>query len=218
MWTQFDGYCERTDFTFWSEPLNAATNFAFLVAAIVMWRRLRGQNLPLAMGLVGILAAIGIGSFLFHTFATRWAAMTDVIPIGVFILTYLYAVNRYVLGWPLWAAMLGTAGFMPFAYGVVSIADQIPFFKISNFYWSVPVLLVVYALFVLGIRRQTAFGLLIGAGILALSITFRSLDELLCHIHPSGTHTVWHVLNAIMLGWMIEVYRRHRLATARAGG
>jgi hypothetical protein len=31
-----------------------------------------------------------------------------------------------------------------------------------------------------------------------------------------GTHFLWHILNALMLGWMIEVYRRHRLAAAGA--
>jgi aspartyl-tRNA(Asn)/glutamyl-tRNA(Gln) amidotransferase subunit C len=29
---------------------------------------------------------------------------------------------------------------------------------------------------------------------------------------PLGTHFLWHILNGIMLGWMIEVYRRHMLA------
>jgi len=30
---QFDGYCERTDLTYWSEPVNAVTNLAFIIAA-----------------------------------------------------------------------------------------------------------------------------------------------------------------------------------------
>ena len=30
---QVDVYCERTDFSFWSEPINALTNIAFLIAA-----------------------------------------------------------------------------------------------------------------------------------------------------------------------------------------
>ena len=28
-----DGYCERVDAAFWSEPINAVTNAAFLIAA-----------------------------------------------------------------------------------------------------------------------------------------------------------------------------------------
>jgi hypothetical protein len=29
-----------------------------------------------------------------------------------------------------------------------------------------------------------------------------------------GTHFLWHLLNALMLGWMINVYVAHRAARA----
>jgi hypothetical protein len=29
-----------------------------------------------------------------------------------------------------------------------------------------------------------------------------------------GTHFLWHLLNAVMLGWMINVYVRHRAGRA----
>jgi hypothetical protein len=32
-----------------------------------------------------------------------------------------------------------------------------------------------------------------------------------------GTHLFWHLLNAVMLGWMIEIYRRHVLEGGAAG-
>lgn len=207
-WTaQFDGYCERTDLTFWSEPLNAITNAAFLIVAIWMWQRSRG--VPAARLLCGILFAIGAGSFLFHTFATGWAALADVAPIGMFILVYLFLVHQDVLGFRLWLALLGTAMFAPFAAIIVPILDEIPFLRISNFYWTVPILLLAYAPFVARNHPETARGMIIGALILSASITIRSIDEMLCHVWPTGTHIGWHILNAIMLGWMIEVYRRH---------
>ena len=34
-----DGYCERIDASFWSEPLNAVTNVIFLITAIWVLRR-----------------------------------------------------------------------------------------------------------------------------------------------------------------------------------
>ena len=52
-------------------------------------------------------------------------------------------------------------------------------------------------------------GLALGAGVLLLSLTFRSLDMPVCEILHIGTHFAWHILNAIMLAWMIEVLRRH---------
>ena len=59
-------------------------------------------------------------------------------------------------------------------------------------------------------------GLTIGVGILVASMGARWADEPLCHMHPVGTHFLWHILNAVMLAWMIEVYHRHMLAGKRA--
>jgi len=71
-WTRaVDAYCERTGPEYWAEPVNALTNAAFLIAALVMWRRTAG--LPLARVLCLILFVIGLGSYLFHTHATLWA-------------------------------------------------------------------------------------------------------------------------------------------------
>ena len=211
---QVDGYCERTDFSYWSEPINAATNLAFIIAALVLWRRSTG--VPMARVLSVILFATGFGSFLFHTHATLWASVADVVPIGIFILTYLFVVNRDMVPMGGWLAAFATALFIPFAAVLVPVLNQIPFIAISNFYWTVPILLALYAVLM---RRKPgiAQGFLIGAALLCLSITIRSLDEILCDVIPVGTHFVWHLLNGVMLGWMIHVYTRHMLATAPQG-
>ena len=216
-WTaQFDGYCERTDLSLWSEPLNAITNAAFLIAAMVMARRTRG--VPGAQLLCGLVFVIGIGSLLLHTTATAWAALADTGPIGLFILLYLYLINRDVVGWPVWAAVVGTLCFAPFAAAIVRLTDQVPFLAISNFYWSVPILLVIYGICLRRRAPATANGLLIGAALLSVSIILRSLDEIVCGSWPMGTHFLWHCLNALMLGFMIHVYHAHVLAGRRRQG
>lgn len=207
---QFDGYCERTDFTYWSEPINAVTNLAFILAALIMVRRVRGDIGGLV--LCAILFAIGVGSYLFHTHATAWAALTDVAPIGLFILVYLFLVNRSLLNWPLWLAILGTVAFAPYAAFLVPILNRLPFFEISNFYWTVPILLLIYAAVLRSSRPSLAGGFVIGAAILTLSITLRSVDELICQTIPLGSHFLWHCLNGLMLGYMIHVYATHVLA------
>ncbi len=209
---QLDGYCERTDLSYWSEPLNAVTNLAFIIAAISMWRRSAG--VPGARVLCVILFSIGVGSYLFHTHATLWAAMADVVPIGVFILTYLFLTNRDIVGLLWWAALFATALFVPYAYVMVPLLDRMSFLHISDFYWTVPFLMLVYAAF---LRGTVGLGFLIGAAILCLSITLRSVDEIWCAHWPIGTHIFWHCLNGVMLGWMIHVYARHMLAGHRAG-
>ena len=46
-WTrQIDSYCERLGPDYWAEPVNALTNLAFVLAAALLWPRVRG--LPLA--------------------------------------------------------------------------------------------------------------------------------------------------------------------------
>ncbi|WP_147125642.1 ceramidase domain-containing protein [Shimia ponticola] len=214
MFEQIDIYCERTDFTYWSEPLNAVTNAAFLIAALVMWHRTRGHGLPIATALIVILACIGVGSFLFHTHATGWASLADITPIGLFILLYLYAVGHDFLGWTWWQAGLLVVAFVPFAAVVTPLMDRLPFFQISNFYWNVPILLILFAPLVAQKNRQTALGMVIGASILTISITLRSYDMPVCDDLPAGSHFWWHILNGVMLGWMIEVYRRHMVGNA----
>lgn len=206
---QIDGYCERTDPSYWAEPINAITNLSFIIAAIVMWPRSAG--VPMARMLCVILFAIGLGSYLFHTHATAWAAMADVVPIGLFILIYLFAINRDVVPMRTSRAILATLLFFPFAAIIVPILNQIPFLRISNFYWTVPILLMIYGVF-LRHKVELVRGFWVGAAILTVSISFRSLDMRLCGALPLGTHFIWHVLNGVMLGWMIEVYRRHMLA------
>lgn len=208
-WTQsINAYCERLDATFWAEPINAVTNAAFLLAALWMWPRCKG--VPAARLLSAVLFAIGVGSFLFHTFATAWSSFADVVPIGLFILIYLFLANRDFVGLSTPASGFATALFLPYAAVVVFVTNLLPFFAISNFYWSVPLLLVLYGLYLRNIVPDTARGMMLGAALLCVSISVRSVDGTFCAQIPFGTHFVWHVLNGLMLGWMIEVYRRHQ--------
>jgi hypothetical protein len=211
---QIDIYCERTDFTYWAEPLNALSNGAFLIAALVMWARLRPAPVPGGRPLCLILFAIGIGSYLWHTHATAWAVALDSGSIAVFILTYLYLANRAFWGWPVRAAALGTAAFLPYAAATVPVFQALPFFTVSAGYWPVALLIALYGVALARRAPATARGLWIGAGLLTLSLTFRSVDEPLCASLPMGTHFLWHLLNGVMLGWMIEVYARHRRAAS----
>jgi hypothetical protein len=207
-WTaQVDGYCERLEPGLWAEPWNALTNLAFLVAALWVWRRSAGV-MPVRV-LAAILFVIGIGSGLFHTFATRWAGVADVLPILGYILAYIYFANRYFWGWsPLWSGV-GTAGFVPYAAATVPLFALVPGLGSSAGYAPVPLLIFVYAFLLRARLPGVARGLAIGAAILCLSILFRSLDDPLCSAFPLGTHVFWHLLNAVMLGWMAEVLRRH---------
>ena len=216
-WTApIDGYCERLDAGFWAEPVNALTNAAFLVAALVMALRLRGSGLPLAWALVALIAATGVGSFLFHTFAQPWAGLADTLPILLFILTGLYAATRDFLGTSWKIAALVTLGYFPFAAVTVPLFRLIPGLGDSAVYATVPALMLIYAGLLWIRARPTARGLVLTAALLTASIAFRALDAPLCGTFPLGTHFLWHLLNAVVLAAMVEVYRRHVVRAAVA--
>ncbi|WP_145103817.1 ceramidase domain-containing protein [Cereibacter sediminicola] len=207
-----DAYCERPGPGYWAEPVNALTNLAFLLAAAVMWPRVRAQ--AAGRRLCALLAVIGVGSWLFHTHANRLTGLLDVLPILAFILLYLQAASRDMLGLGRWQAVAVTLGFLPYAALTVPLWSRVPGLGSSAAYAPVPVLILGFAGLLWRSAPATARGLAAGAGLLVLSLTFRSLDGPLCAALPFGTHFLWHLLNALMLGWMIEVWRRHRLAAA----
>ena len=81
-----DIYCERLGPGLLAEPLNLFSNLSFLIAAILATRiYLRERATRGRLLIVVGLYAIAIGSALFHSFATGWAQLADVIPIGLAI-------------------------------------------------------------------------------------------------------------------------------------
>ena len=78
---------------YWAEPLNAMSNLAFLLAAAFAYTDLRMRGTERGAGsiivLIGLLIAVGAGSFVFHTYATVWARLADVAPIALFVALYL---------------------------------------------------------------------------------------------------------------------------------
>jgi hypothetical protein len=193
-----DLYCERTDPSFWAEPVNAISNAAFLIAAVAAfahWRRTQARDVPVLL-LIALVAVIGIGSFIFHTVATSGAELADTTPIALFIYAYLaLALRQFLkLGWPLVAFSLGL-------FALVSYADaaSVQPGTLNGSHAYIPAL-VVLLLIGLALWRQETGRLLIAAGaVFALSIFFRSLDNALCAVLPLGTHFLWHGLNAVVL-------------------
>ncbi|MGH1330907.1 MAG: ceramidase domain-containing protein [Paracoccaceae bacterium] len=220
---QTDGYCERLDFGFWAEPLNAVTNISFILAAMFMWRRCEG--LVLARLLCGILFALGIGSFLFHTTATNWAMAADVLPIMAFVLVLLFGLGAELpaifarRGKP-WRDWLSGGAlvlfFLPFSALLAPMFQRMALLGSSAGYFPVPSMLGLYILVVMRRAPRLARNLAIGLAVMLISLTIRTIDLPLCAAWPYGTHFLWHSINGAMLAWFIEVYRRHMLEGGRA--
>ena len=201
-----DAYCERLDASFWSEPVNAITNFAFILAALlaaVLWWR-SGSRPFGGLLLCILIAAIGVGSFLFHTFATGWAGVADVLPILIFILTCLYLAVRFYLALPVWASIAIIVGFVPASAVLTPLLA--PLAGSSAGY--LPALFAILIVGFLSRSRDTVVSasLLITGIVFFISIGFRMADEPLCETVPLGTHFIWHILNAVVLYRLTVLY------------
>lgn len=208
---QIDAYCERLGPGLWAEPLNLLTNAAFVVAALIMARRLRGTGMPSGTALVALLALIGVGSALWHSLAMAWTGVADVLPILAFVLVYIHAAHRQVWGQGRAVALAWTAAFVPYAVVTAMLFARLPGLGDSAGYAPIALLIFAHALLLRHRAPQVARGFALGAAILVASLAARTLDDPLCAVWPVGTHLLWHLLNAVMLGWMIEVLRRHHL-------
>ncbi len=218
-----DNYCERIGPSFWSEPLNAVTNLAFILAALLAWRSAAraGRVEWMVLVMVALALAVGTGSFLFHTFATRWAGAADTIPILLFILFQLFAATRRYFGAPWLVAAAAPALFMGFVpLFLAGWRALLPGIGFSEGYLPVLVALALYGLALRARRHPAAGWLLAAALVFAVSLTFRSIDGPVCSSFAQGTHFMWHLLNGLLLWIVIEGFVRHGapLAAARARG
>ena len=214
---RIDAYCERTGPDFWAEPLNAATNLAIVVAGVIAlaiaFRRARLDG-PV-LWLSGLLVAIGVGSFLFHTYATGWAAMLDTAPIALFIASYFAIAMRCFAEMSWGRSLLAAAGFLValIAVGVVLGPVLTPLIGSSVAYAPALLGLLAVGFWLHGRGRPgnagAARGLFAAAALFAVSLTFRALDRPLCDEWQAGTHFLWHVLNAAVLFTTILALIRH---------
>jgi len=205
-----DAYCERTGPELWNEPLNAVSNLAFIVSAALLARTLaraepavRSDWAPWA--LIALIFLIGIGSGLFHTLAVRWTALADVIPIALFILFATYLALRRFVGLSLWLSLAGMLAVL----GLAAMISGLLRFGGGSYLAALIVMLVVGSYLRLRRRHPGGTALLTAAGIFTVSLILRTLDRPLCEAIPTGTHFLWHLLNAVVLTIVARAIIRH---------
>jgi hypothetical protein len=243
-WTAYvDAYCERLIPGFWGEPLNAISNLAFWLTAWLVWRGWQAgfkknrppELLDTAQAAINTVAIrwdintllvlqvlIGLGSFAFHTFATRWAGALDVLFIALYLHFYMavYAHRVLAVRWPF--AWLGVLAFLVLSqlagwlWGQAAAQLGGPLLiragAASGYLgaWTVLVLLVVHSTW-----RGLPFAKVLAgaAAVFAISLGLRQIDLPLCSDWRWGTHFAWHLLNATTLGlisWAMVLAARWR--------
>lgn len=202
-WTDaVDIYCERLDPGLWAEPLNALSNLGFIVAGWWLLHRSIQRGEPGAVrALPVLLVLIGFGSAIFHTLATRWAEVLDVLFIGLYIYWFVACYARYRWTTPWWLALLCMGLFHGFSHALTRL------FEPDALNGSVAYLPALLGLLIFGLltawkdRRHRAGWFFAAALVFALSLTLRTLDMRLCSQWSLGTHWAWHLLNALTLSF-----------------
>lgn len=213
--TAIDIYCERTSPAFWAEPVNALTNASFILAAValvVLMRRAGVRGRVTAWFLIANVAVIGIGSFLFHTYANRTTLWADVVPIFIYQLAFVALYARNVAGFgPV--AVAGTIGlFIAVTVGFGMLPRE--WLNGSLAYAGALVFIAAIAAYHCATHKRERWILWLAAGVFLVSLGFRSIDLLACGWSALGTHFLWHLLNGVVLYLTTRAYLLNQ-ATSR---
>ncbi|MEY8099677.1 ceramidase domain-containing protein [Falsihalocynthiibacter sp. S25ZX9] len=215
-----DLYCERTAPGFWNEPINALSNVAFLIAAWIAWRALQASDQRGIMDyvLICLAACIGVGSFLFHTYANGQTELLDVIPIWTFVVLYVATTvfrisnGNHLKTLRIMLIVIVCVGVSLWATSAdISTQDADEPARLNGSLQYIPALVALW-LFSMAtfVRRHPARTLVIAAaGCFTVSLGFRTVDLMTCGATGLGTHFMWHVLNGSMVLALLMALIRH---------
>jgi hypothetical protein len=170
--------------------------------------RRQGLRQRALWALIVLAGLIGIGSFLFHTYAVPWAALADVLPIWSFVVLYLVTFATQVAGIPALRLVFGTALALIGLVAATVLIDRMlgqAATMLNGSEQYAPALLALGVFSVLLRLRHHPLAGLIGAttALFTLSLVFRTLDLHLCGSVPLGTHFLWHLLNGTVIGLLL---------------
>lgn len=212
LYAAIDNYCERTGPEFWSEPVNALTNLAFVAAGLWgVYAVRRNRAGAFAEVLAWWVVAIGVGSFLFHTFANTLTMWADILPIAGFTLAYTLFCLRRFLHFS-WAKSL--AIFVAFYAVAALLTANVPeWLRVASNgttgYLPPFLALAFFGVWVIRAGNPAGWYNLAAVGVFVVSVTFRALDPVVCEAMPLGTHFLWHSFNGLMLGVVLAAVARH---------
>ncbi|TCT41819.1 ceramidase domain-containing protein [Martelella mediterranea] len=208
-----DIYCERTAAGFWNEPVNALTNLAFIIAALLAWPTAwkRPRRGILELTVIALVGIIGVGSFLFHTLATPLSGALDVIPIWLFFFSYILLLFVRVTHGKVFDTigyMVATLfGFVLITYlaSLIGSGDGPAPLNGSLQYAPAMVAMALGAVVALWKKHPAGRYFAFATAVFVVSIFFRSIDEATCSATAGlGTHFLWHILNAVVLGTLLQ--------------
>ena len=211
-----DIYCERLAPGFWAEPFNAVSNLAFILAALwgaSLLVREKSSATDLWL-LVAMTALIGVGSFVFHTFATVWASVADTIPIWSFVLVFVIIAMRRYFGMKVLGILTVFGVLILVAVGFTLALPESepgvpPLLNGSLQYAPALLALLVFSWALWRTDHDAGIYVIASTLVFSLSLAFRTVDFNVCAAFPIGTHFLWHTLNGLMIAILLTAIIRH---------
>ncbi len=212
LFAPLDIYCERLDAGFWSEPVNALTNVLIVAAGLFGFAQVQRRETGLyAAILCWWVVVIGLGSLLFHTTAIELTKWADILPIATFTLALaLFCLRRFArLSW-----LRAIAYFLIFFASISVITYFLPPWLTqatngTTAYLPALAGFLFFGLVALVRGSRAGWYAISCAVILCLAFFFRAVDQAVCGSFPLGTHFLWHMLIAAMLGVMLTAVAKY---------
>ncbi len=206
---RYPEYCEQPIFQHFFEPLNTLTNLFFILAGSILLGQLfkaQKKSIP-GIYFSTLIIIIGLGSLSWHLYRNNFTLLIDLIPIAIFVLSFLVA---YVLKVTkqLFFRILLIAGFFVYAPLITILLNSLSLEFLGNggeAYLTTISYLAVIQLFNLWKKVPVIHQSLMIVMVFFLSLFFRQLDMVLCDQVRFGTHFIWHILNAITLYLMVRM-------------
>lgn len=191
-------YCERSDLSFWSEPINALTNLSFIIAGIITLKVLKQKQVQAKyLWLLALnMLLIGVGSFLYHTMPNQITLKADVFPIYLFQFIFMASYCLYALKF----SKLQTGLFFIIYLTVTVLSRYLPVhLNHSEMYLPAIFTLLIFGVLYKQVHKHLDKTIMLAGGLFFLSLIFRTIDMKVCHVWPIGSHFMWHLLNAFVL-------------------
>ncbi len=190
-------YCERVGKSgVFAEPVNVISNISFLISAYLIFRYLkRNHSKDVSLYLLAIFTAfIGLGSTIFHIFATPISLLPDSIPIYLTMIIFLWTFLKNTLGNQKIATIITVCfvGLQTFLYlsGFRNVGN-VTIRHIVNIVGIPLLILLAHKKYFKSINYLYATLV-----IYIIAMVLRATEPLICPAFPMGTHFTWHILLA----------------------
>lgn len=217
--THWYGVCERSSLGMFAEPLNVLSSFAFMIVAVAIYRfyhrheDLEGKRIWDIHALTTLCFIIGVNSVIFHSHPTEITELMDTLPIVMFILLYFWSVLFRIGRCNWFQAGVCFVAFVGFSHMLVA---QFPHsLNDSIGYLSSMIALIIIAVHLHLKARPSSQYFMLAALIGVCSLFCRAIDREVCSMVSTGSHFLWHTLNATLLYILLKQIIRNVNRDAR---